>query len=98
MVNTRPPARFAADEMPQELLAAIGEIIVRWGYLHFQLHVTVREVLSLRKDTGRVVLIGPELSVLCNMLRTLTASDHWIKDKGIREEIEQLGKDVRDAS
>jgi hypothetical protein len=52
--------------------------------------------MKLNNDTGRVLTQGPDVSVLCNIIRTLTRSDHWIKDKAIRNDLEKLYKDVRD--
>jgi hypothetical protein len=89
----------AMDEMPQELLAGIGEIIARWGYLHFQVGVVVREVAQIAdKKTGRVLTFGPELGVLCNQLLTMTKTDHWVKDATLRKEIETFAKNVQDAA
>jgi hypothetical protein len=94
----KPTIIKAIDQFPQDVLAGIGEIVARWGYLHFQLGVIVREVCKLPSDIGRVLTLGPELGVLCNMISTLTSSDHWIKDAGIRADLKKLGGDVRDAS
>lgn len=84
------------DEFPQEILAGIGEIVARWGYLQWQLAAIIREITNLPKDSGRVLTIGPELGVLCNIIKTLTHSDHWIKDDAIRADLKKLAKDVRE--
>lgn len=92
-INTHP-----IDEIPQAILAGIGEVVARWGYLQFQLGVIIREISSLPKDTGRVLTVGPDLSVLCNIIRTFTASNHWIKDEKIRADLKNLADDVREKS
>ena len=86
------------DEMPQEMLAGIGEIVARWGYLQFQLGVIIREIAGLPKDMGRVLTLGPDLIVLCRMLRVLTANDHWIKDAALRADLADLAEAVKKAS
>lgn len=91
--NTHP-----IDEIPPDTFAEIGKIVAWWGYLQFQLGAIIREISNLPKDTGRVLTVGPDLSVLCNIIRTFTKSDHWIKDENIRADLEKLAKDVRDKS
>ena len=94
----RPPAKFGIDELPPEILAGIGRIVAWWGYLQFQLGVIIREATKLRKETGRVLTVGPEIGVLCNIIRTITFSDYWIKDDAIRSDLQKLGEDVRKKS
>ena len=93
-----PPSNFDVDRLPADILSGIGLIIGWWGYLQFQLGVIIRKAMKLQDDTGRVLTYGPDLSVLCNIIDTVTHSDHWIKDKGIRDDLKKLIKDVRDNS
>lgn len=75
-----PPSNFDVDRLPADILSGIGLIIGWWGYLQFQLGVIIRKAMKLQDDTGRVLTYGPDLKVLCNIIDTLTHSDHWIKD------------------
>lgn len=93
-----PPSKFDIDRLPADILSGIDLIIGWWGYLQFQLGVIIRKAMKLHNDTGRVLTYGPDLKVLCNIIGTLTHSDHWIKDKGIRDDLKKLIKDVRDNS
>ena len=86
---------FSVSELPAKLLAGIGEIVARWGYLEFQLGVVVREIAGMPKGTGRVVTIGLGLGVLCRMVSNFSSTDHWIKDKKLREDLAKLAKDIR---
>ena len=91
--------KSAIDEMPTELLAGIGEVVARWGYLHFQLGVIVREIAGIKdKALGRVITLGPELSAVCGQLRVLTMTDRWLKDETLRKDIQELAEDARDSS
>jgi hypothetical protein len=92
------PASYSIDNFPPDIIQGIGEIMARWGYLQLQLGVIVRVALALRKDAGRVVTVGAEVGALCGMIRTLTHSDHWIKDASIRRDLEALAEDVRKQS
>lgn len=80
--------------MPQELLAGIGEIVVRWSYIDFQLGVLLREGFNISRKTANALIVGMEIKVLCGVIRTLTLSDEWIKDKALREDIAALGRAV----
>ncbi len=92
------PMKYSVDDLTPDILAGIGKIIAWWGYLQLQLGVIIREVTNVRKETGYVLTIGPDLNVLCTMIKTLTHSDHWIKDAGLRNDLAKFGKDVRDKS
>jgi hypothetical protein len=85
------------DKLSDDILRGIGDIITRWGYLQFQLGVIIRVALRLKKATGRVLTIGMEVGVLCGVLRTISKTDRWIKDKTIRAQIKTLANDVQNA-
>jgi hypothetical protein len=88
-------ARYNIDGFPPEIARGIGEIIARWGYLQLQLGVIVRVALGMRKDAGRVVTGGANISELCRMLNTLAYSDHWVKDEDVRLRMKALAKHVQ---
>lgn len=98
--TTRPKPTLvnAVDQFPQDILAGIGTIVAKWGYLQFQLGVIVRYLSDLPKDTGRVLMVGAELGVLCNMIRTFTSSDRWISDTKLRDDLKRFARDVQDAA
>lgn len=87
---------FSADRMPQEIFAGIGEIIVRWSYIEFQLGVLIREGFNISRATGRALTTGMDIKVLCGVIRTLIAADEWIKDETLRAELAVLVRDVED--
>ena len=92
------PAKAKAlrvDKLSDDILRGIGDIITRWGYLQFQLGVIIRVALRLKKATGRVLTIGMEVGVLCGVLRTISKTDRWIKDKATRDQIKMLAKDIQ---
>jgi len=96
-VSTPVKANFTIDKLSNDILRGIGDIIARWGYPPFQLGVLIRVALGLRKATGRVLTIGMEVGVLCGVLRTISKTDRWIKDKTTRDQIKTLAKDVQNA-
>lgn len=91
-------AKFALDELSDEILQGIGRIISRWGYLQFQLGVIIRVALGIKKDVGRVLTVGMEVGDLCKVLKMLAKTDHWIKDQSLRETIRKLANDVLQAA
>lgn len=93
----------AIDNMPTDLLAGIGEVIARWGYLEFQLGVVIREACRIERATALLLTQRTTTRNLCEVLLTISASDAWVKDAGIRADMKTLGnavkgaKDVRNA-
>jgi hypothetical protein len=94
LTGSSPPSEFDIDRLPPEIFSGIGRLIAWWGYLQFELGVIIREVTKLPEDTGRVLIIGAQLGVLCSTARTLTRSDRWIKDGNIRRDLIKLVGDV----
>lgn len=90
--------RFAASDLPPEILAGIGAVIAQWSYLAFQMTVILRLGFKLTKETQRAILLGADVGVLCGQMRTLAGTDHWIKDKAIRDEIESLAEEIQKKS
>ena len=93
-VSTISP-EYVTDTLPSEFLEAIGEIIVRWGRLQWQLSNLLIVGFDIPKDTGRALTIGMEIGVLCGTVRTLTFNDTWINDKELRGHIQCLADDIR---
>ena len=89
---------FAASDLPQDILSGIGAVVVQWSYLAFQITVILRLAHKLTKESQRALLVGAEVSVLCAHLRTVAATDHWIKDKTMRADIKKLADDIRNES
>ena len=94
LTGSDPPSEFDIDRLQPEIFSGIGRLIAWWGYLEFQLGVIIREVTKLSDDTGRVLLTGQGVRVLCATVRTLTRFDRWIKDEGIRKDLTKLADDV----
>ena len=91
------PPRFAADTLPPEYLTVIGEIVVRWGRLQYQLSTLVAVCFDTSVATGRAFTQRMEVSVLCGLLKTVTANSHWLQDAALRSEICLLGKEVNES-
>ena len=98
MITAKPMGRFAASDLPKEILAGIGAIVAQWSYLAFQLTVILRIGFKLSKETQRAILVGTDLGAICGQMRTLAGTDHWIKDKKLRDEIDELAAEVRKKS
>jgi hypothetical protein len=98
MPNAPITPEYVADTLPPDLLAAIGEIVVRWGRVEWQFSNLLALAFDLPKDTGRALLIGAEINVLCATARTLTLTNRWIKDDGLRTEVAGLSEDIRKKS
>jgi hypothetical protein len=94
-LKNKPPPKYAIDDMPREILTGIGEIVCWWGYLQFQLGVIVREAIDIETKDGYLLTLGPAMSSLTAMLVTITSTDHWIKDKQIRDDIDDLTSRIR---
>ena len=92
------PSDFDIDRLPPEIFSAIGRLIAWWGYLEFQLVVIIGKVTKLPEDTGRVLLIGGGVKVLCATVRTLMRSARWVSEKGIREDLKKLVHDIEEVS
>jgi hypothetical protein len=88
------PSGFAAENVPVEIKTGIGELIVQWSYVAFQLGVVVRVGFGLRPDVGFALLSTVDLQPLCGALRTL-ASGPWVPDGPLKAEIEKLATDVQ---
>lgn len=91
--NIHPP--YLADTLDAEGLQAVGDIIVRWSRLEWQLGNLLVVILGIPKDAGRVLTIGMEIGAIIGCLKTVTHNNHWIKSQTLRIEIRQLAKDVR---
>jgi hypothetical protein len=87
--------KYAADKLPKDLLAAVGEVIVRWGRLEYQVHRLLCVGFEVPNEAGRALTIGMSISSACATLRTLAAVDHWITDKKIRARIKDLQRDIQ---
>ena len=98
MANSPITPEFVADTLPQNLLAALGDIVVRWGRLEWQFSNLLAMAFELPKDTDRALLIGAELNVLCATARTLALTDRWIKDERLRSELSALAEEIRKKS
>lgn len=82
------------DKMDPALLAAIGEVVARWGYLEFQLRVVIREACKLSKETGLLVTRRAPLAQLCSTLATIGKSPIWVSDAQTRDAISNLARGV----
>jgi hypothetical protein len=82
------------DTMDPALLAAIGEVVARWGYLEFQLRVVIREACRLSKETGLLITARAPLAQLCSTLATIGKSPIWVADVQTRDAISKLAKGV----
>src|SRR6267378_3293932 len=89
---------YVASTLPDDLLAAIGSVIYKWGRIEYQLSNLIAIGFDLPKETGRALTIGMEVNVMCGVIRTLTFNDHWIKDDALCSEIKILAADVQDKS
>lgn len=85
---------YVADTLPPNLLAGIGDIIVRWGRLQWQLANLVVVAFDIPKNTGLALTSGMDVGALCNAIRTLTWNNQWIDDDVLRKEISCLAGDV----
>jgi len=96
----KPPGGFSVDDVPHDTVRQIGLLIGWWGYLQMQLGVVIREAIKVKRDTGRVITIGRDISVatLCDMIRHLVASDRWIQDATLRADADILRKAVLKAT
>jgi hypothetical protein len=91
------PTKFSPDSLSRDEFAVLGRLIAWWGYLEYQIGVIVRvSCLKMSKEEQWLLLIGAEIKSLCGYLRTLAFSDHWIKDKAIRDDMDQFAKDLQD--
>ena len=97
-VQGKPAMKFTGRDLPPEILAGIGEIVAQWSYLAYQMTVILRVGLKLTKEQQRAILVGCEVGVLCGQMRTLAETDHWLRDKAIRDEIDVLAVDIRQKS
>jgi hypothetical protein len=97
-VPSKHMGRFAAADMPQDILAGIGAVVAQWSYLAFQMTVILRIGHRLSKESQRALLVGAEVGVLCAHLRTVAATDFWLKDEQIRKDIRKLADDIQRAS
>ena len=98
MISANPMGRFAASDLPKDILAGIGAIVAQWSYLAFQLTVILRIGFKLSKETQRAILVGADLGAIRGQMRTLAGTDHWIKDRNLRNEIDELAAEVRNKS
>jgi len=87
----------AIDTMPVELLAGIGEVVARWGYLQFQLGVIIREACRVDRQTGTLLTQGPTIQSLCASITAIADSEHWLKDAELRADLRKLATRVRNA-
>src|SRR3989338_1290612 len=86
----------AVDIMPEETLAEIGKLILKWGYIQFQLGVIVREIAKIpNKETGRVITHRAGINQLCDMIEIFCKTNHWINDTTLRADINKLIGSVR---
>jgi hypothetical protein len=92
MVKKLPTA--VIDTMDPALLAAIGEVVARWGYLEFQLRVVIREACQLSKETGLLITGRTPLAQLCSTLAKIGKSPIWVVDVQTRDAISKLAKEV----
>ena len=81
------PPSFAAYTLPTEHLAAMGDVVFKWGRLEYQISVLISECFEIPIETGRVFMHNAQISKLCGLLKSATATDHWIKDEPLRKEI-----------
>lgn len=88
------PYRLLATKLPRPILADIGDVIVRWGTIEYQLHRLLCACYSLSNETGRALTVGMDIGVSCGLLRTAAKSSHWISDKSVREELKALAETV----
>jgi hypothetical protein len=85
----------AMDNMPPALFAAIGELLARWGYLQFQLGVVIRLALGMTREAQLLLLQRADIDVLCEQMKNIAASDHWISDADLRKRIKDLQSKVK---
>jgi hypothetical protein len=86
---------FSAENIPAKIKTGIGELIMQWSYVAFQVGVIIRVGLGIERDAGFALLSGADLQPLCRTLRTLARSTRWISDKSLRREIMQLADDIQ---
>lgn len=89
------PSGFAAENIPDEIKTAIGELITQWSYVAFQLGVIIRVSLRLDRDVGFALLSGADLQPLCKTLRTIAKSSKWLTDKKLKKDLLKLAEDVQ---
>ena len=92
----KPRQAVIAGLLDDAHLRAIGDVIVRWSRLEWQLANLVVVILGIPKDAGRVLTGGMEINVILAALRTVTHDTHWIKDAALVKKIRKLASDVRD--
>ena len=88
------PASLSPEEQQQ-----LGRLVSWWGYLEYQAAVLVRVCSNgMSKEDMWLSLIGSEVRTLTKMLRALAFTDHWIKDRSFREEIDLFADDFEKAA
>lgn len=83
-----------ADKLPPNFLRVVGEMIVRWSRLQWQLSNLVAVGFNIPKDTSRAFTVRMSTGNICNLVLILTENDRWIKDDTLREEIKCLSKEI----
>ncbi len=87
---------YIADTLPKEYLEAIGDLVVRWGRLQWQLANLIAIGFDIPKETGRAFTNSMGIKSLCDVLLALVHTDRWIKDHKMRNNITALSKDIID--
>jgi hypothetical protein len=90
----KPLPTEAIDSMPQELLAGIGEVVARWGYLHYQLNVIVRLALGVKREAALMLTNTGSLESTCRALDSIAGSDSWVGDADVRSRIKKLSEQI----
>jgi hypothetical protein len=91
------PGAVVAGSLPPAQLRAIGDIMVRWSLLEFQLGNLAVCCLDIPKDAGRVLTIGMDIAVVLGVLKTAIHDATWVKDKDLRNDILAIVRDVMDS-
>jgi hypothetical protein len=88
----------ARNVLSDKYLEAIGSVVTNWSRLEWQMCNLLVVGLDIPKDAGRVLTVGMEIGVICGCLRTMTHSNHWVKDETLRKGIKKLTRDVLDTA
>lgn len=67
--------KYIADTLPKGYLEAIGDLVVRWGRLQWQLANLIAIGFDIPKETGRAFTNSMSVKSLCDVLLALVHTD-----------------------